>query len=238
MLDGVDAGLGGADDVPAVGGDRHAEPVRFVDGDLHQVEGKKLVDLEDVAAELLLALHRSARFLRRCDDDVAAGGSRAEGIVPGADAADRPARHPNARPADFSQRGALLLREGPGAVLVELDCGAGGDAEMEIKLAVEILQVAMAVDEARQHGLAVDIDDLGAGGNSDFAAPADRLKSSCLDNDHGILDRRPAGAVDQSSTLHDECFLCHLFPSKILLNRPLQTGSLLTNAQLSTRSSI
>jgi hypothetical protein len=44
---------------------------------------------------------------------------------------------------------------------------------MEIKLAMEILQVAMAIDKARQNGLAFYIDDLSAGGNSDFAAPAD-----------------------------------------------------------------
>ena len=29
----------------------------------------------------------------------------------------------------------------------------------------------------------------------------------CLDDDHGILDGRPAGAVDQFSTLHDKDIL-------------------------------
>ena len=78
---------------------------------------------------------------------------------------------------------------------------------MKIKLAVKILQVAMAIDESRQNRLAFDIDDLSAGGNSDFAAPADRLEFACLDDDHGIFDGRPAGAVDQFSTLHDKDIL-------------------------------
>ena len=91
MLDGVDARVNGADDVPTVGGHRHAQPMSFVDGDFHQVQRKKLIDLEDLAAEFFFSLNRFAHFFRRCDDDVVAGGSRAECIVPGADAADRPA---------------------------------------------------------------------------------------------------------------------------------------------------
>ena len=82
---------------------------------------------------------------------------------------------------------------------------------MEIKLAVKILQVAMTIDEARQDGLAPGINDLSVGGNRDFAAPADCLEPACLDHDDGILDGRPAGAVDQFSTLHDEYFFCHFF---------------------------
>jgi hypothetical protein len=78
---------------------------------------------------------------------------------------------------------------------------------------VEILQVAMTIDEARQNALAFYLDHFGAGGNSDFAAPADGLKPACLDDDDAIVDRRPAGAVDQFSSAHDERFLCHVsFP--------------------------
>ena len=110
VLDGVNARVDGADDVPTVGGDRHVQPMGFVDGDFHEIHGKKLIDLEDVAAEFLFPPHRSAHFFGRCDDDVVAGCARAEGIVPGADAADRPARHPNPRPANFTQIGALFLR--------------------------------------------------------------------------------------------------------------------------------
>ena len=88
---------------------------------------------------------------------------------------------------------------------------------MEIKLAVKILQVAMTIDEARQNGLAPGINDLSVGGNRDFAAPADCLEPACLDHDDGILDGRPAGAVDQFSTLHDEVFsLPFFYPSPSL----------------------
>jgi hypothetical protein len=87
---------------------------------------------------------------------------------------------------------------------------------MKIKLAMKILQVAMAIDESRQHGLAFYIDDLSAGGNSDFAALADRLEFAGLDDNHGILDRRPAGAVNQFSTLHHKYILCHIGFASVL----------------------
>src|SRR6266403_3780627 len=84
---------------------------------------------------------------------------------------------------------------------------------MKIELAMKILQMAMPVDEARQNALAPDIDDLSVRGNRDVAASADGLEPACLDHDDGILDRRPAGAIDQFSTLHDKYFLCHFsFP--------------------------
>ena len=121
----------------------------FVDGDFDQIHGKKLIDFEDVAAQFLFSLHRPAHFIRRGDDDVVTRGARAESVVPRADAADRPTGHPNARPANFTQSGSLFLREGPWAVLIELDIGTGGDTQMEIKLAVEVLQVAMAIDKTR-----------------------------------------------------------------------------------------
>ena len=222
MLDGVDAGVGGADDVPTVRGDRHAQPMGFVDGDFNQVEGKKLIDLEDVAPEILFPLHRSAHFIRRRDDDVVARGARAEGVVPGADAADGASRHPDARSANFSQSRPLFLRERPRAVLVKFDIGAGGNAEMEIELAMKILQVAMAIDKARQNALAPNIDHLRIGRNSDFAATAHRLEFACLNNDDGIVDGRPASAVDQFSTLHDECLLCHDIFLPVRISRLLE----------------
>src|SRR4029434_1193848 len=87
---------------------------------------------------------------------------------------------------------------------------------MEIKLSMEILQVAMTVDKARQNGLAFDINHFCVGRNRDFAATTDCLEPARLDNDNGILDRRPAGAVDQFSTLHHEYFLCHVFFSSLV----------------------
>src|SRR5882724_2151941 len=82
---------------------------------------------------------------------------------------------------------------------------------MEIQLSMEILQVAMTVDEARQNGLASDINHPRVGRNRDLAATTDCLEPACLDNDDGILDRRPAGAIYQFSTLHHEYSLCHVF---------------------------
>jgi hypothetical protein len=82
---------------------------------------------------------------------------------------------------------------------------------MEIELAMKVLQMAMPIDKTRQDALAPDINDLGVGGDGDFAAPADCLKPACLDHDDGILERRPSGTVDQFSTLHDKYFFCHFF---------------------------
>ena len=82
---------------------------------------------------------------------------------------------------------------------------------MEIKLSVEILQVAMAVDKARQNGLSLDIDQLRVGRNGDFPTPTDCVEPASPDNDDGILNRWPAGAIDQSSTLNHEYFLYHRF---------------------------
>ena len=91
VLDGVNARLDRADDVPTMGGNRHVQPMSFVDGDFQQVQRKKLIDFEDVASEFLFPLHCFTHFFRRCDDDVVAGCSRTKCIVPSAYAADRPA---------------------------------------------------------------------------------------------------------------------------------------------------
>src|SRR5262249_45461295 len=147
-------------------------------------------------------------------DDVVACGSRAKRIVPGADTANRPARHPNPRPVNFAQVSALFLRQGPRAILVELDVSAGGNSQVEVKLSMEILQVAMAIDEARENRLASDVNKLCMGRNRDFATMTNCENPACLDNDDGIFDGRPASAIDQFSTLHHEYFLCHVsFPS-------------------------
>jgi hypothetical protein len=82
---------------------------------------------------------------------------------------------------------------------------------MEIKFSVKILKVAMAVDKARQNGLALDVDHLSAGGNSDVAVPTDCLEPARLDHDGRIVDRRPTRAIDQFSTLHNERLPCHVF---------------------------
>ncbi len=105
--------------------------------------------------------YRGARFLRRRDDDVAAVGAAVRRVGHYAGAADGAARHPNARTADLAQLRPAFLRQGPGTVLENLDGGAGGDAEMQVKLAVEILEMGVAVDETRQDRQAARVDDFG-----------------------------------------------------------------------------
>src|SRR5262245_32359992 len=145
----------------------------FVDGYLQQVQRKELVDLEDLTTEFLFALNLLAHLFRRCDDDVVAGGPRTKCIVPGADAANRSARHPNPRPVNLAQVGALFLRPGPRAILVEFDVSAGGNSQVEVKLSMEIFQVAMAIDEAWENRLASDVNHLCIGRDRDFATTTD-----------------------------------------------------------------
>ena len=78
---------------------------------------------------------------------------------------------------------------------------------MQISLAPEQLEVAMAVDEARQDVLAARVDNLAAGGDRDLAAFAHRLEPVALDDDDQILDRRPAGPVDQSAARNHDAGL-------------------------------
>ncbi len=80
---------------------------------------------------------------------------------------------------------------------------------MEVELAVEVLEVSMTVDEARQHGLAAGVDRHGAIGNRDIAGSADRLEPALLDHDHGILERRTAGAVNERAACHHQRFVVH-----------------------------
>src|SRR6516225_9077970 len=75
---------------------------------------------------------------------------------------------------------------------------------MQIKLAPKGFPVAMAVDEARQHSPAPDVDHLRARGNCDLAAAADRLEAIALDHDDRVVDRGTSGSVDQRSALDDQ----------------------------------
>ena len=61
---------------------------------------------------------------------------------------------------------------------------------------MEILQMAVTVDEARQNAFTLDVDHLGAGGNSDVATSAHCRELARLNNNDRIVDRPPAGAID------------------------------------------
>ena len=177
MLDGVDAGIRRLNRIDAVGGDPHAQAMRLLGDDLHQVEFQKLVELDLIAAQLFLFPHRLACFFRGFDGDIAAAGSAIRGSLGNlAFTADRPAGYENARPAYLAELGAALLRQSPGPVLESVDRKAARNAEMQIKLAVEIFQMAMAVHEAGHHGPARSIDHLGVRRDRHFACVADGLE--------------------------------------------------------------
>src|SRR5262250_1784094 len=78
---------------------------------------------------------------------------------------------------------------------------------MKIKLSMEILQVAVTIDEARQNGLASDINHLSTGRNRDFSTAADCLEPASLDNEcffcHEFFPPRPARRQHQSALRFD-----------------------------------
>ena len=106
------------------------------------------------------------------------------------------AGNPQARPANLALLNAFLLRDDPFGRTV-VDVGAGGHAVGEMKLADPFPVVAMPVDQPRQHRLALGIDHLRAARNRDLAALADFLDAPVVENNNGIFNRRPPGAVDQ-----------------------------------------
>ena len=185
-------------------GDAHAELVRLVGDNAEHLRIEELADLERLVTVLLLLLHNGARGVRARHLHIAAPGARAFGLELALAGAERLAGRPQARPADAAHLGAFLLGQPPGAVLLGLDLHAGRDAEMQIDLAPERFPMAVAVDEAGQHGLAAHVDGLGAGRDLHLADAADRAEAVALNDDDGILDRGAAGAVDERAALDDE----------------------------------
>ena len=57
----------------------------------------------------------------------------------------------------------------------------------------------MGIDQAGHQPLAADVDDAGVCGNRHGSWGADGGDLHSIDDDHGILERRGAGAVDQGS---------------------------------------
>src|SRR6266850_5763665 len=167
-------------------GHAHTVLVRFVGDDGEHLAGQELADLDALVAVLLLLPHDGTRRLGIGNLHVAAPGARAFGLEVALAGADGLTGRPDPRPADLAHLGALFLRQPPRAVLLGLDLHAGGDAEMQIDLAPERFPMAVAVDEAREHRLAADVDDVAAGRDRHLAAAADRLEPVALDHDDGI----------------------------------------------------
>ena len=67
---------------------------------------------------------------------------------------------------------------------------------MQVELAVEILEMAVTVDEAGQHRLACDVDDLGTGRHWHLALAPHRAEAAVLDHDGAVLDGgRPVPSI-------------------------------------------
>jgi hypothetical protein len=64
--------------------------------------------------------------------------------------------------------------------------------------------MAVTIYKSGKDMLAVDDHDMAAGRYLHFAAAAHRLDAIALDDDDGIFDRSPAGAVDQRPALDHE----------------------------------
>jgi len=118
---------------------------------------------------------------------------------------------------------------------------------MEIKLAVEILQVAMTIDEARQNGLALTSITWASAGTC-FAATTHCLELAGLDNDDGI-SRWVAGQCHRSvfhpapRVLSLPCFFFPSCPDQQTATRPpflltLREGLLLKSAVSTRRSKV
>ncbi len=75
---------------------------------------------------------------------------------------------------------------------------------MEINLADEVEQMAVAVDEARQNRFAFGVNHAGAARNRDFAALADRFDAFAFDDDDRVFDGRLSGGIDQRAALNHQ----------------------------------
>ncbi len=110
--------------------------------------------------------------------------------------------------------GALLLPDLEDQGLIRAHADHGGDAvggvQLEILLyalarvklgvlheAHGISQVSMEIDDAGHHVLAGEVHGLGAGGRLQFCGRAHPLDAAILNDDGGVGERGPAGAVDQ-----------------------------------------
>jgi hypothetical protein len=71
---------------------------------------------------------------------------------------------------------------------------------MQVKLAMEVLEMTVTIDESWQHGFPPDLDQLSIRRDGNFPALAYRLESPGANNDDGVFDGRTARSVDQFST--------------------------------------
>src|SRR3954470_12172283 len=204
VLDAVDARICAGDGIPGMAGDPHAQLVGLVGDHRDQVGCDEFAELDAVVTILLFLLHDGAGGRGIGYLHVAAPGARAFGFELALARADGLSGGPDPRSADFAHLGAFFLRQSPRAVLLRFDLHAGGDAEMQIDLAPERFPMAVTIYKSGKDMLAVDDDDMAARRYLHLAAASHRLDAVAFDDDNGILDRRPAGAVDQRPALDHE----------------------------------
>ena len=185
MLNAGEPLLRGEKNIETVAGHRKTESVGFLRARFDRLGRDVLVEFDDLDARCLFLSDDRARIFGTLDQVTALGAQRPRGRR-----SDQPrSGGPNARAADLTEIGPVLLGQCP-LVVVLRDVRTGGDAEMEVELTDEIEQMAMAVDEARQNRLAFHVDDSASGWNCDLATLADRFESIAFDHDDGVFERR------------------------------------------------
>src|SRR5262249_7481172 len=110
----------------------------------------------------------------------------------------------------------------PGPVLKNLDGDACGDSEVKIEFTLEVLEVPVPVDKARQHRASRHVEDVGDRGNAYFTATGNRLEPSPLDQDPAARKRHAAGPVNQTPTFDNQRSTHHQFHSR---HRQLQAST-------------
>ncbi len=198
--------------------------LRLVEGGGQDV-GAKPTELHAVGSALGLIGHPGARLLGRGDGDLAAHPEEDVGLEP--------------RSRDLVPRALLLFLDRPGQPVARAGIAHGGDPVAHPQLEdvlrgralLEAADVAVHVDEARQHVVAREVDLLavrlelralgGVDGHSGKADVADVRDAVALDHDvHRAEGRRPR-AVDEGDPAQDE-----LLPRSLALGarRRLQDG--------------
>src|SRR4051812_27994604 len=118
-------------------------------------------------------------------------------------------RRPQPRTPNSPQTNAVFLRKRPVIVSKDFYIGAGGDPQMQIDFAGEVLVMAVTVEETGKNRFAGCIDDLAAFRNWNFSAPRNALDAITLDHNphifHGVIariDERPAGNYQKVRSSH------------------------------------
>src|SRR5215470_2585581 len=175
--------------------------VRLVRRRFRVLRPQALEELKTVYAFRHRSAHRRARLLFAFDERAhPLAAEPAESL--GRRAVDHVAGGPHARPSDRAVLYAIALSDDPIGRVIG-DRRACRDAEVKVKLAHPVAQVAVTVDEPGQDRLAFSVDHFRAFRRLYVAALTDVADAAVLENDDGIGERRASRAVDQRAALDD-----------------------------------